>query len=120
MIWFYRFLFNISDSPKLHPRQETIQYVFVDLNDSVTFTVSVMAYPKPTFYWTRQFKSESKLNHQEKYADSITISFLELTKIGEDDFTTYFCTAENTMGTVEIRFVLKPKGMYQNSKLNCF
>ena len=99
----FRLTENASSS-RTHP-------ICLYLYDNVTLTVSIIAYPKPTFYWSRTFTSQSHLIHQEKDADSGILSYLVLTKIGKEDFKTYFCTAENIIGTVEILFVVKPKGM---------
>ena len=106
---------KFSDSPKLYLDQDTVQYVLAEFNDNVTLTVRVIAFPEPTFHWTRQVTSNNQtipLHSQRMVNKTMVSSSLILPEISESDYTTYFCVVKNTIGSIAKSFVVKPASTY--------
>ena len=100
------------DTAKLDPRASHQQKIVTEYNQTVTFSLHVIAHPVPTYNWSRFYNNETmrllakSVMHSEGLTSNLTIPMTAKT-----DMVTYICHVKNTVGLEVFTFQLVAAGM---------
>ena len=94
------------DAPSIHfPSKRVTVTVELLKGNSTELKCEAAANPSPTFTW---HKSGEKISVG--FNSTWNSSTLTVTPVNDDDFTSYVCTASNSLGSDFRTFVLQEKG----------
>ena len=103
----YLFYYMFSDAAKLQPDVTHVHQISVDINQTVTFSLNIIANPVPVYKWSRIYENkESTLLPKSKVTSYTFTSNLTLPVITEHDMLSYVCRVENAVGTSVFLFKL--------------
>ena len=110
IIIFLKYLFNnciFSDAAKLQPDVTHVHQISADYNQTVTFSLNIIANPAPVYKWSRIYENkESTLLPKSKVTSYTFTSNLTIPVITEHDMLSYICRVRNAVGTSVFLFKL--------------
>ena len=104
---------SFVDSAKLDPGFTHIHQKSAEYNQTVTFSLNVIANPLPTYKWSRYYNN----NRMPLLAKSVVksgglTSNLTIPMTTKHDMLSYICAVKNTVGLKKFIFELNPAGNY--------
>ena len=105
------FIYLGLDTAKLDPRVGHQNKIATEYNQTVTFSLYVIAHPAPRYSWSRFYNNVTMplLTKSVVHSDGLT-SHLTIPMTAKTDMVTYICHAKNTVGTEMFTFQLVAAG----------
>ena len=96
-----------TDAARLHPSASHADQISAEYNQTVMFSLHVIADPLPTFKWSRIYDNkESPLLMKSKVTTYGFVSNLTIPRVTKLDALSYTCAVENNVGTKMFLFKL--------------
>ena len=97
----------ITDAARLHPSASHVDKISAEYNQTVTFSLHVIANPLPTFKWSRiSDNKDSPLLIKSKVTSYGFVSNLTIPRVTKLHMLSYTCAVENDVGTKMFLFKL--------------